>query len=43
MGAATVARLHSDPTFVAQLAAARTEVQAARGKGLQGAKDCKAE
>lgn len=42
MGAAAVARLHADPTFVAQLAAARTEVQAARDKGLRGPPDCKA-
>lgn len=42
MGAATVARLHADPTFTAQLAAARTEVQAARDKGLKSPQDCTA-
>ncbi len=42
MGAATVARLHADPTFAAQMAAASAEVQAARAKGLPGPADCKA-
>ncbi len=41
MAAATVARLHADATFNAQLAAARTEVQAARAAGLTAGKDCK--
>lgn len=43
MGAATVARLHSDTTFLAQLAQARTEVQTARNKGMHSSGDCKAE
>jgi len=43
MGAATVARLHADPTFRANLAAARTEVAAARAKGLKPTRDCAAE
>ena len=43
MGAATVARLQSDATFRAQLAAARTEVADARTKGLHAERDCKAE
>ncbi|KAA0180936.1 phosphatase PAP2 family protein [Cupriavidus cauae] len=43
MGAATVARLHADPTFRADLAAARTEVAAARAKGLKPTRDCAAE
>lgn len=43
MGAATVARLHADPTFRADLAAARAEVAAARAKGLKPTRDCAAE
>lgn len=43
MGAATVAALHADPTFTAQLAAAKAEVANARGKSLQASGDCKAE
>lgn len=43
MGAATVASLHSDPTFQAQLAAAKAEVQAVRAKGAHAIGDCKAE
>ena len=43
MGAATVARLHSDATFLAQLAQARTEVQTARKNGMHSSGDCKAE
>jgi len=43
MGAATVARLHADPVFRADLEAARTELAAARAKGLKPIRDCKAE
>ena len=43
MGAATVARLHADPTFRADLEAARAEVAAVRAKGLPPARDCEAE
>ncbi|OGB28669.1 MAG: acid phosphatase [Burkholderiales bacterium RIFCSPLOWO2_12_FULL_61_40] len=43
MGAATVAALHADPTFTAQLAAAKAEVANARGKSLHASGDCKAE
>jgi len=43
MGSATVAVLHTDPTFTAQLAAAKAEVAAARSKNLHASGDCKAE
>jgi acid phosphatase (class A) len=43
MGAATVARLHADPAFRADLEAARGELAAVRSKGLKPARDCKAE
>lgn len=43
MGAATVARLHADPTFRADLEAARAEVAAARARGLKPTGDCRAE
>ncbi|MCW0400916.1 hypothetical protein NB688_003312 [Xanthomonas sacchari] len=43
MGAATVARLHDDPTFNADLAAARGEIAAARATGRMPAGDCAAE
>ncbi len=43
MGAATVARLHADPTFLADLAAAKAEVAQARANGLRPAGDCRAE
>ena len=43
MGAATVARLHADPTFRADMEAARAEVAAVRAKGLAPARDCAAE
>ena len=43
MGAATVARLHADPTFRADLEAARAEVAAIRAKNLSPTGDCKAE
>jgi acid phosphatase (class A) len=34
MGAAAVARLHTDPTFVADMEAAKGEFAALRAKGL---------
>ncbi len=43
MGAATVARLHADPTFRADLAAAKAELSAAWAKGAKPARDCQAE
>ena len=43
MGAATVARLHADPTFRADLEAAKAEVAAIRAKNLTPTLDCKAE
>ena len=43
MGDATVARLHADPTFRADLEAARAEVAAVRTKGFPPTRDCKAE
>ena len=43
MGAATVARLHGDPTFRADMEAARTEMAAIRAKGLPPSFDCKTE
>jgi len=43
IGAATVARLHADPLFRSDLDAARTELEAARSKGLKSVRDCKAE
>jgi acid phosphatase (class A) len=43
MGAATVARLHAVPAFLADVAAARAEVQAAEKKGLKPTVDCAAE
>jgi acid phosphatase (class A) len=43
MGAATVARMHADPTFRADLDAARDEVAAVRAKGLPSTRDCKVE
>lgn len=43
IGAATVARLHADPVFEADLAAAREELQAAHTKGLLPNRDCAAE
>jgi acid phosphatase (class A) len=43
LGAATVARLHADPAFQAELAAAKKEVDAVRAKGLAPVRDCKAE
>jgi acid phosphatase (class A) len=43
MGAATVARLHADPTFSADLEAAKAEFAAIRAKNLPLTSDCKAE
>lgn len=43
MGAATVARLHGDPAFLAELEAAKTEFSAARAEGLEPARNCGAE
>ena len=43
MGAATVARLHADPTFLADLEAAKTEYAALRAKGVPPTGDCNAE
>ena len=43
MGAATVARLHADPTFRADLDAARAEMAAVRAKGPSPRGDCKEE
>ena len=43
MGAATVARLHADPVFLAELEVAKTEFAAARVKGVALSRDCQAE
>jgi len=43
MGAAAVARLHADPAFCAELAAAKAEYKAAIAKGLKPSRDCDAE
>jgi len=43
MGSASVARLHADPTFRADLEAARAELAAVRAKGFPPARDCRAE
>ncbi len=43
VGAATVARLHTDPVFTAQLALARKEIQAAWAAGSKPKVDCDAE
>jgi acid phosphatase (class A) len=43
MGAAAVARLHADPAFRAELAAAISELAAARSRGLAPSHDCQAE
>jgi acid phosphatase (class A) len=43
MGAATVARLHADPQFRADVEAAKAELAVVRAKGLQPTRDCKAE
>ncbi|MCB4767878.1 phosphatase PAP2 family protein [Ancylobacter sp. Lp-2] len=43
MGAATVARLQTDPTFLADLQAATAEVRAAKAKGVPSVAACAAE
>ena len=43
MGAATVARLHDEPEFLADLEAAKSELAAARAKSLPPQNDCKFE
>lgn len=43
VGSAVVARLHADPAFVADLQAAKAELDAARAKGLKPTRDCAAE
>jgi acid phosphatase (class A) len=43
IGAATVARLHAEPAFVADLEAAKAELAAARAKNLPPDRDCKFE
>ena len=43
MGAATVARLQSDSTFLAQAELAKAEVASARAKGLKSPRNCEAE
>ena len=43
LGAATVARLHADPAFLADVAKARQELVAVRAKGLPITRDCAAE
>jgi len=43
VGAAAIARLHADPTFLAQAALARDEIAAARTKGLVTPPNCAAE
>lgn len=43
IAAATVARLHADPEFHADMAAARKELERLRKKGGHAAGDCDAE
>ena len=43
MGAATVARLHANPAFRADLGAAKAELAAVRDKGRNPTRDCSAE
>jgi len=43
MGAAAVARLHTDPEFRAAIEASKVELKAVRAKGLQPTRDCQAE
>lgn len=43
IGAAAVARLHADPVFLAQAAAARMEIEDARARGLRASRDCQGE
>jgi acid phosphatase (class A) len=43
MGAGTVARLHAEPAFRADLETAKAELEAVRAKGLKPTRDCAAE
>jgi acid phosphatase (class A) len=43
IGASVVSRLHADPVFSAQMAAARKEIERARAAGLKSPMDCAAE
>jgi acid phosphatase (class A) len=43
MGASTVARLHADPAFLADLDAAKADYEIARAKELKPTRDCAAE
>jgi acid phosphatase (class A) len=43
IGAGTVARLHADPAFRADIEAARGELAAVRVRGLKPMRDCTAE
>ena len=43
MGAATVSRLHADPTFLADMEAAKAEFAAIRDNGLPPSHNCKTE
>ena len=43
MGAAAVARLHSDPSFRTEIEAAKAELSAVRAKVLKPTRDCQAE
>lgn len=43
VGAATVARMHSDPVYVAQMAEAKKEIDAARAAGAKPPAHCAAE
>ena len=43
MGAATLARLHADPAFRADLEAGKAELAQVRAEGLQPTRDCGAE
>jgi len=43
MGAYTVARLHAEPAFRADLESAKVELEAVRAKGLKPTRDCSAE
>jgi acid phosphatase (class A) len=43
MGAASVARMHADPTFRADIETAKAELAAVHVKGLSPTRDCKAE
>lgn len=43
VGASVVARLHADPTFLADVEAAKAELASVREKGLKSARDCQRE